>query len=150
MESTLTKKQRRFNSKVHNQILWIEPPRDLRDESGRKYGETPLRAVEFTDHIFIADEDSAQKLGMTYEELVEWLQSHAEMNTSIWDEGAPPDEAEPSVKEQSRRIFAAVRNLDPDAIAALMEEERATHDRPAVLQTATAALEQLRDEGESE
>jgi len=151
MSNTLTKqKQHRFISKQHNYQLWIEQPRDLRDENGRKYGQTPLKAVEFAENQYTADEAEAERLGMTFDELVKWIQEHPEMNTSIWDEGTPPEAQSPTVKEQSEAIFAAVRKLDPDAIAALMDDERATHNRQAVLQVATVALEQLQGEGESE
>lgn len=148
---TLTTKQTRtFLSRSPNQQLWIESPHDLRDEHGRKYGQSPLRAVIFENNRYEATPEKAEALGMGFDELIDWIHNHALMNVGVWDEAAPPSELSPTIKEQSERIFAAVAKLDADAIGKLMDEERATHDRQAVLQVATAALEQLQSEGESE
>jgi len=149
--TTLTKKQTHtFISRQPNYQLWIEQPLALRDDAGRKYDQTPFKAVAFENNRYVADEEKAEKVGMTFDQLVEWIQNHEAMGTEVWDEGAPPSELSPTIKEQSERIFAAVAKFDPDALAKLMQEERATHDRQAVIQVATAALEQLQSEGEPE
>ena len=149
MTTTLTKKQS-YISKGPNQQLWIEQPRDLRDENGRKYGQTDLKAVIFEDHRYEATEEKAEKLGFTFDELIAFIEGQPTMNVDIWLESAPPDEQSPTLKEQTEKIFAAVVKLDPDAIGKLMEDERATHNRQSVLQVASAALEQLQSEGEPE
>lgn len=148
--TTLTKKQHSFISKQPNYQLWIQQPTYLRDDQGRVYGTTDLKAVIFEGHTYTADEDKAAALGMTFDELVAWIQNHDTINVEVWDGDKQPEELSPSIKEQSERIFAAVAKFDPDAIDKLMQEERDTHNRSAVLQVATAALEQLQSEGETE
>jgi len=150
MTKTLTKKQHAFIAKQPNYQLWIEQPHDLRDEYGKKYGQTPLKAVIFEDNRFVVTDESAEKVGMTYDELVGWIRNHPDMNSQVWDEGAAPEEVSPTYKERSEAIFAAVAKLDPDAIAAIRDDEVATHNRPAVIQMCVAALEQLQSEGEPE
>lgn len=142
-EPTTTTSPRTFIAKCHNLVLVIEPARDLRDENGRRYGTQPPVAVEFTDHLFTADEKSAAALGMSLGELIEWLHAHEMFNSAVWDEAAPPDAVSPTIKEVSADIFAAVERQDPDAIAKIIERERGTHGRGSVLQTAQAALEQI-------
>lgn len=150
MSKTLTKKQHAFISKQPNYQLWIEQPHDLRDERGVKYGQTPLKAVIFENNRFVVTDESAEAVGMTYDELIDWIKSHEVINAEVWDEGAAPEEPSPTYKDRSDAILAAVRKFDPDAIAAIRDDELATHNRPAVIQMCVAALEQLQDEGESE
>ncbi len=142
---TMTK-QRTFLSHCHNQILVIEQADSLRDHNGRKYGETPSKQIEFVDSQFAVTDESAAKVGMRFDELIEWLHGHElfeAVERGIWDEGAPPDELLPTIKDVSAEIFNAVAHQDPDEIVAIKDRERATHNRGAVLQTADAALEQL-------
>lgn len=150
MSKTLTKKQHAFISKQPNYQLWIEQPHDLRDEYGKKYGQTPLKAVIFENNRFVVTDESAEAVGMTYDELIDWIRSHETINAEVWDEGAAPDEQSPTFKERSDAIFAAVAKLDPDAVAAIRDDELATHNRGGVIQMCVAALEQLQSEGETE
>lgn len=148
--TTLTKKQQAFISKQPNYQLWIEQPRYERDDLGRQVGVTPLKAVIFENNRYVADEEKAAQLGMTYDELVKWIETHDAIGTEVWPEGVNPGDLSPTVKERSTAIFAAVAKLDPDAIAAIREDELATHNRPGVIQMCVAALEQLQSEGETE
>lgn len=148
--TTLTKKQQAFISKQPNYQLWIEQPRDLRDENGRKYGQTDLKAVIFENNRYVADEEKAEKIGWTFDKLVSWIQNHEVIGTEVWAEGINPGDLSPTIKERSTEIFAAVAKLDPDAIAAIRADELATHNRPTVIQMCVAALEQLQSEGETE
>lgn len=142
---TLTK-QRTFIAHCHNQVLVIEQARDVRDDVNKKIGVIPSKQIEFADSQFIVTDESAAKVGMTFDELVRWLHDHEQFEAverGIWDEGAPPDELLPTIKEVSTAIFAAVARQEPDELMAIKERERATHNRLAVLQTADAGLEQL-------
>ncbi len=145
MESNTLTKQRTFFSKCPNQILVVRQPRPLRDENGRQYEMVPQLSIDFEGNYFIADEASAAKVGMTMDELVAWLYKHEMFNAGIFED-APPETQEPSIEVQSKAIIGAAMRQDPDSIQALLEEERATHDRPAVVHAAVAALESIAGE----
>lgn len=134
-----------FISKCPNQILVIEQPRTLRDNYGAKYGESPQKAVEFENEVFVADEKSAEKIGLPLNEIIAHIREHDLFNVSIFED-AIPEAQEPTVEAQVREIMAASKRDDVDAIAALLEGERNLHNRMAVIATAKAALEQIAGE----
>lgn len=135
-----------FTAKCHNQELVIEFPRPIRDDNNRQVALEPGRSIKFEGHRFVADEEAAQGLGMELGELVAFVRDHELFGVSIWDETGPPDELEPSVKEQAARAARAFASQDADGIQAVIDSERDTHNRAVVIQQATALLEQLADE----
>lgn len=148
MTDTLTEKKRVYTSKSSNQKLVYQPEKYLYDNNGARRGAELGKYVEFQNHTFIADEESAAKLGLSFEELCAFIESRDGYNATnapnaIWSSDAPPDEVSPTFKEVSDAIFAAVTDVDSDRIGEIIKQERDTHNRPQVLQMARAALEQL-------
>lgn len=153
-----------FNSKSPNLALTRRPPRKVDDGMGGKIAqgfeewverqreqnhqrelagleplpidETPWK-VEFHHHVFKTSDSG----------LIAWLRSHKNFNTNgptgFYEAGAAPDEPKPTLNEQMTAIIDAQAELDVDRLTALIDAERGTHNRPAVLQAAEAALRKL-------
>lgn len=58
----------------------------------------------------------------------------------IWEEGAAPDEARPTVDEQNAQIGRAAAMRDRAALEALIADEQETHNRRVVIRAAESAL----------
>ncbi len=155
MTDTLTKRERIYSSKCHNQILTVKPQRVLRDSNGDSYGLTPVRHVVFSNHQFVANEEAAAALEMTYEELIQFIESRPGFNATnapnaIWSEDTPPDEVSPTFAELSEAILAAATAEDVEALGRIIEQERETHNRAQVIQMARGALSLLAKGGATE
>lgn len=143
MEATTTAvRPATFIHKCPNQILYVKGPRYERNSQGDRIGIDEGTQIHFEGNQFRADEEAAAKLDMSLEELLAFLRGHEMFNASMF-ENAMPEDASPSVKDQTRAIWDAQERRDPDAINELLTEERATHDRPAVIEMGTIALETI-------
>ena len=145
MEATATAvRPATFIHKCVNQVLFVsnKGPRYERNSQGDRIGMDEGAQIHFVNNQFRADEDSARALGMSLEELLTFLRSHEMFNASLF-ENAMPEDASPSVKEQTRAIWEAQERRDPDAIDAILKEERDTHNRSVVIDVGTVALETI-------
>lgn len=149
MEAATATKAVTFIAKCPNQILVMEQAYDLRDENGRKYGVKPNKQIEFENEVFVADESSAARIGVPLEDIIDHIRNHELFGVSIYEDSIP-EALEPSVESQVKDIYAAASKNDPEAINAIIQGERDTHNRVAVLATARAALEQIAGETEQE
>jgi hypothetical protein len=95
-------------------------------------GETPWE-VEFKRGQFKTDDPV----------LIEWLRDHPDNGTFYVEQGV--DEPRPLVGDQLAAIMSAAAQGDTEAIAAVMVEEKETHNRKVVLDAAAAALSGIAD-----
>lgn len=153
-----------FNSRSHNQILTRRPPRNETNEFGQKavvteeewfarkrqeqeetgesFDDTPWR-VEFVNHVFKTD----------HPKLLRWLRQHPKLGVNapsgFWEVPPTEDELRPTPAEQFIAI-AEAQKLDPDeaseALFQIRDNERDTHNRPAVIGAAEAALSVIAEE----
>lgn len=148
-----------FNSRSENQILTRRPPRNEINEFGQKtvvteeewfdrmrareedtgesFDDTPWR-VEFANHIFETD----------HPKLLRWLRQHDKLGVDapggFWEVPPTEDELRPTPADQYRAIAQAQAIKDQtaslDALADILLDEKETHNRPAIIASAEAAL----------
>lgn len=94
---------------------------------GPKPGDTPWE-VQFRGGRYATDDPV----------LIEWLRDHPDNGNYFIEQGA--DEPRPLVSDQLAAISSAAVRRDTEAIAAVMVEEKETHNRKVVLDAAAAAL----------
>lgn len=114
--------------------------REMRGEEPLPIDDT-LWKVEFQNHMFETDDPV----------LIEWLRAHNlfENVKGFWEQGAAPDEEQPTLAAQMDSLNDASAAYDRSAVEAVIAEEKNTHNRTAVLQVADAALRRI-DEAAAE
>lgn len=114
---------------VLSESEWMERMR----ERGEDFDDTPWK-VEFINHSFSTDDAR----------LIEWLRNHRNFNANVpggfYEQGAAPDEPQPTMDQQMKQIKAASGKADIDGLKAVLDLERETHNRPVIVQAAEAAL----------
>lgn len=129
-----------FIAKCSNQLLTMSPstPAVKALNGAIIAAADPGRHIQFVDGRFETSDS----------EEIEFLRDHKLFNSRFYEEGNAPDEPKPTVKEQLSAVARAIAASDPDAIQAVLDEERATHDRDVVTSAAQEGLVALADEGE--
>lgn len=154
-----------FLSRSENQVLTRRSATVIRDDLGHKVtigfeqwleqqeqknhervlaGADPLPiddtpwAVKFKNYEFETD----------HPKLIEWLRGHRlcghpDIPSGFIEVQAPAGEREPKEVDQLRAIVEAQADLEADKVNDVLELERETHNRPAIIQTAEAALRKL-------
>jgi hypothetical protein len=79
-----------------------------------------------------------------YDDLLDWLRNHENFNLAgkpgcFWEEGAAPDEPQPTMAEQMNAIAEASVLADLTLIGEVRDIEEATHKRVAILQACDTA-----------
>jgi hypothetical protein len=64
-------------------------------------------------------------------------------NIDFWEQGRAPDEARPTIAEQTKLIGRMGALADEPGLKKLIKDEKASHNRTAVIQGAESALEAL-------
>lgn len=80
----------------------------------------------------------------TMQDAATFLRSRPGFNRDFFEEGAELDRPLPTEKDFSAEVTAATLQLDIPALEGLLEQERATHNREALVDQAESALEQVR------
>jgi len=134
----------------------------LRNEGGRKVGAIAPGSLHNERHG-IEDDGSPWEVqfeGGTFQTddpiLIDFLRNHKPYDPSddsgdrdvqaggygvdFFEQDAAPEEPKPTVAEQQERISRAAVRLDVAELQAVLNDEKATHDREAVVQGAEAAL----------
>ena len=134
----------------------------LRNEAGRKVGAIAPGSLQNERHGI---EDDGAPWEINFEGgvfvtddpiLIDFLRNHkpfnpadgsgdrdvmgAGCNIDYWEQGAPPEELRPTLAEQSAAIGRFGALGDEEGLKALLDEERATHNRESVTQGAESAL----------
>lgn len=65
---------------------------------------------------------------------------HPLLNVTLWEDGNEPDRPRPTDDEFLEVVNDALAALDPEPLVALLERERATHNRPVLLRAAERAV----------
>lgn len=134
-----------FYSRSPNLRLVLEPEEVERNERGRVVKTLPATDVQFENGLFTWNPKEHEK------ELLEWLRGHPKLNTlregAFWERGAPPDEPEPRLADQLDKIQSGLADRDREAIEAVLETERETHNRDVVIDQAESALVRMGDGG---
>lgn len=68
----------------------------------------------------------------------------------IWEHGYAPDEPKPTKAERTTAIARLVARADLDGLAALIEEERAGHNREDIIHAAQANIDALNEAAREE
>lgn len=120
-----------------------DPEDTVRNHRGQIIEHLRGSAVEFERHRFEATEDD--KIAYLGEEIpvVEFLRKHSGYNVDFWEVGNAPGGAKPTFAEQNAKIIRLLAEGNAEGIYTLAEDEKALHNRDAVLEAAEAALEAL-------
>lgn len=154
-----------FNSRSENQILTRRPPRNETNEFGQKtvvteeewfdrmrqrqeetgepFDDTPWR-VEFKNYVFKTD----------HPKLIRWLRQHDKLGVNapsgFWEVPPTEDELRPTPAEQFLAIAQAqtLKSAQEatEALFQIRDNERDTHNRPAVIGAAEAAIAVIAEE----
>lgn len=92
---------------------------------------------------------------LTWQDAVTWLTAgykdqhgdygpHPQLNVRVWHEGHEPDRPLPTEPDFMAIITDAAVELAEEPIVVALETERGSHNRPALVQAAERALEQVR------
>jgi hypothetical protein len=134
-----------FQSKIPNQRITLDPATYAeRSPAGRI--STPGfsgRAAQFEGGEFQTDDP----------EMIAHLRSRPTfeqfgMPNAIWEKDKAPEEPKPTIREQVNAINKAARAGDTEKLALIADEERALHNRDAVLDEVKAALQELAGDGD--
>ena len=90
-------------------------------------------SVEFEGGLYTA----------THATVIDFLRNHPQNGVYFHEQGGASAELQPTLVEQVARIGKAAAALDVDDLQNLLEEEKETHNREAVIQSAEAALREL-------
>lgn len=140
-----------FVSRSPNQRITIEnSSRIVMDINNRMVKPNSTgKHVQFEKSYFVANEESAAAIGLPLEELLDFLRSHENFNLNrpggFWEEGAAPDEPQPTLADQMKAIGRAAAAGDINALEQVRQTELETHNRVAVLQGVDEAEETLRE-----
>lgn len=139
----------------------IRQPLDDRDMmDGRKVRVSERIHYDFAPHgrltivdgqDILADGPPDAEGQPTEQDAITWLKSgyrysdghygpHPYFNERIWIEGEEPDRPRPLETDFNKQVNAALAQLDPAPVEALLEQERATHNRPVLVANAEDAL----------
>jgi hypothetical protein len=144
----------RFYSRGRNERLIRRPAVLVTDALGRQETRQEAYRIEFApEGWYTATEGKAPMLDSegwlaSDEELaerglpprgeprdeVQALRSHKQFNVRFWEEGNEPDRARPLEEDFIAELTSATM---------LLQQEQATHQRPVLLRSATAAVEQI-------
>jgi hypothetical protein len=123
-----------YTAKCVNQRLTIEPAYVRRDPlTGLPVDTFDGTHAQFEEHKFTTSDPA----------MIAALDNHRLLNLSFWRDDAPPDEPKPTTKSQLHAITKALVAGNRDALAAVVAEERETHNRALVLEQADQAREAL-------
>jgi len=130
-----------FMSRFPNLTMIRVPADYIYDVRGNKsgkekpeHGESPF-SYSFDNSIFETDDPVA----------IEFMRSHENFNTDVWEAGAAPDEPRPTNGEQMAAISQAAAIRDVEALDELIEDEKKTHDRLPIIQAAEAAISAIEE-----
>jgi hypothetical protein len=98
--------------------------------------DTPWR-VEFKNFLFKTD----------HPKLIAWLRSHRLIDfdgpSGFYEADVAVEEQKPTLSEQMAAIIEAQGDFDVEKLQGVLETERETHNRPAIIQAAEAAVRKL-------
>lgn len=128
---------------------WIEQEhhlnrlREERGEPQRPIDDTPWK-VEFVNSRYSPPSNISEE---GRERIIEWLRSHRLYNSpeGFFEVGRAPEEPKPTVQDQMTELAEAAAVGDLQRAEAVLEVEQQTHNRPAVISAAGAAVERLRE-----
>lgn len=86
--------------------------------------------------------------GGEMQDVVAWLDSHVNLNTSFHREGHEADRALPIERDFLTGVNHALVARDVAGLKRMLAEEEGSHRRPMLIDTAISALQALRDVGE--
>jgi hypothetical protein len=123
-----------FNSFSPNQQVIVQAGRpEARDVNNRVVAQfIPEIRADFS-HNQLETDDS---------KVIDYLKNHDDFNSprGWWLEGSAPDEPKPTRTDQGKAVARAAARGDVDKLRAVLDEERATHNRPDVIASAEEAL----------
>jgi hypothetical protein len=91
--------------------------------------------VEFQNSVYTTEDPVIIEFLRTH-----WLFQHPK---GFWEQGAAPDEPQPTMSEQTSRIARASVGFDTEDLEKLITEEKQLHNRPAVIMGAEAAIDEV-------
>jgi hypothetical protein len=153
--ATATKnKPATFIARATDFRLVVEPADVVRNHRGQIVETIPGQAVEFKQNRFVAEPDDTVTIptreGDKEVWVAEYLRGLPGFNIDFWEIGNAPGELRPTFAEQNAKIIRALASRDVEAIAAVVDEEKATHKREAVFMSAEAALAGLAGDHEED
>lgn len=128
------KKVTRFYSRGHAQTVTIESPDIVYDDHGHRIEKGGTIADFAPDGWYETDDD----------DIVAVLREREGYNLDFFEEGNEPDAIKPTEGDAIATIIEATAAEDDEAIQKVLDEEKATHNRPTVVGAATAALVNVR------
>lgn len=82
--------------------------------------------------------------GGAEQDAVAWLMAHPALNVEFWRDGEEPGRLQPTDREVHAEITDALIERDEVKLIAIIERERETHKRKALIDAAKDAIERLR------
>lgn len=79
------------------------------------------------------------------QDAVQWLLRHPNLNMFFWEAGNEPDRQRPLESDYLKAVHAALSNGEEVKLVALLEEEKAGHNRQVLVEAANSALDVLRE-----
>lgn len=126
-----------FLAPCANLRLVKEPKFPTLNHLGLPVGMNPGVSVDFSEGQYSTSDP----------EIIEWLRNHRQFNVpgyqGFWEDGNAPDEPKPTIPQQQAALEAALDAKDADAVRAVIEEEKATHNREVIFASARIALKAL-------
>jgi hypothetical protein len=123
----------KFYSRGHGQRVTLKSPEVRYDERGNRI-EIGGTVAEF-DNGFWETDDS---------ELADIMREREGFNLDFFEEGNEPGALKPSEPDALAAIIEATAAQDAEKVETVLAEEKATHNRPAVIGAATTALANVR------
>ena len=150
--------------RIKNTRVVLKPKRIRRSDKGDVLGEEPGIAVAFINHEVTLDDQWANRhadgLGYYDDVDVDWvleqMRSHElwHQRDGWYEKGFPPGSKLPLPEQLRPQIIEATARGDVDRLAAIREDEAASHARDEILDEVDAALRALSrsasDEGEGQ
>jgi hypothetical protein len=140
-----------FASKSPNHRLVRIAKDVIRNEGGRKVAEVSPGS-RHNERYGVEDDGAPWEVvfegGLYTTEdpiIIDFLRTHAQNGVYFHEQGADDVELQPTLVEQMSRIATAAARFDVDDLQQLLNEEKDTHNREAVVQGAEAALRELAD-----
>jgi hypothetical protein len=134
-----------FQAKVANMRIAMEPAFYAeRNASGRvTQPGFSGHAIQFEDGEYTTDDPDE----------IEFIRGRPYFNqfathNAIWEKDAPPEEPQPTIREQTKAINKAARAGDVEKLGEIAEQEKASHNRDAVLDEIKSALAELAGDGD--
>ena len=135
--------ERLVRQPLHREVTSLGTQREV--QSGVRYEFGPdgwLTVTEGQDMLADGPLDPATRKP-TAQDAYAWLRSHELLNTRFWEEGNEPDRLQPTEEDFLDALNLNTASMQPELIREQLQQERATHNRKLLVNSAERALERI-------